>query len=338
MAIQQKPTSGIGDPISIRTIALEEHFTTVEYLRATAPFTPALATAKPLEEKLLDLGRKRIAAMDEGGVDFQVLSLAATAQDKLSPADATVLVAEANDAAFAATERHPGRLGMFSSLALRDPTSAAKELERGVLKQRSLGGFVNGTEGGSFLDDPRYTPLLEAAEALDVPLYLHPTPAPEAVQAAYFSGLPEASAYFLSTAAWGWHAELGLHALRLIVAGVFDRFPRLRFIIGHMGEGLPFSLMRAQDGLPQSVTGLKHSVAEAFRAHFVITTSGYFTYPPFLCAQQVLGVERILYSVDYPYRSNTAGARFLEGLPLPPDDLRKIASGNAERILRLNSR
>ena len=335
MAILQKPVSGIGEPISIRTIALEEHFTTSAFLRATAAFTSALSSAKPLEEKLLDLDGYRITAMDEGGVDLQILSLAATAQDKLAPADATSLVADANDTAFAATERHPERLAMFSSLALADPGSAAKELERGVLKQRSVGGFVNGTEGGSFLDDPRYIPLLEAAEALDVPLYLHPTPAPEPVQRIYFSGLPEASAYFLSTAAWGWHAELGMHALRLILGGVFDRFPRLKIIIGHMGENLPFSLMRAQDGLSPSVTGLKRSLSEYFLHHFVITTSGYFTQPPFQCALQVLGAERILYSVDYPYRSNDAGARFLEGLSLPPDDIRKIACENAERILKL---
>jgi hypothetical protein len=122
----------------------------------------------------------------------------------------------------------------------------------------------------------------------------------------------------------------------LILAGVFDRFPRLRIIIGHMGENLPYSLMRAQDGLPPSVTGLKHSISEYFLHHFVITTSGYFTQAPFRCALEVLGAERILYSVDYPYRSNDAGARFLEDLSLPPDDLRKIASENAERILKLN--
>jgi len=336
MAIQQKPLSGIGEPINVQTIALEEHFTTPEFLRATAPFTPALASAKQLEERLVDLDEKRISAMDEGGIDLQILSLAATAQDKLAAADAASLVADANDVAFAATKRHTGRLAMFSSLALGNPVSAAKELERGVLKQKSVGGFVNGTEGGAFLDDPRYTPLLEAAEAVDVPLYLHPTPAPEPVQEIYFSGLPQASAYFLSTAAWGWHAELGMHALRLILAGVFDRFPRLRIIIGHMGENLPYSLMRAQDGLPPSVTGLKYSVSEYFLRHFAITTSGYFTQPPFLCALQVMGAERILYSVDYPYRSNDAGARFLEGIQISPDDLRKIASENAIRILKLN--
>jgi uncharacterized protein len=166
---------------------------------------------------------------------------------------------------------------------------------------------------------------------------VHPTPPPSAVWDAYFSGLPEPSAYFLSTAAWGWHAELGMHSLRLILGGVFDRFPRLRIVIGHLGENLPFSLMRAQDGLPSVVTRLQRSISEYFLDHFMITTSGYFTEPPFRCAMDVLGPERILYSVDYPYRPNASGARFLERLNIAPDDLLKVASGNAERVLKLGA-
>jgi predicted TIM-barrel fold metal-dependent hydrolase len=335
MAILHQPASGIGDSVSYRTIALEEHFTTTEFLRATRPFLEPLASSRTLEEKLLDLNEGRLAAMDAGGVDMQVLSLAASGQDQLTPADATTLVRDANDVAFAATRRYPERLRMFASLALGDPVAAAKELERGVEKLGSVGGFLNGTEGGTFLDDSRYEPVFEAAEALNVPLYLHPTPPSPSVRDAYFGGLPEASAYFLSTAAWGWHAELGMHCLRLILGGVFDRFPHLRIIIGHMGENLPFSLLRAQDGLPSSVTGLQRSVSEYFLRHFFITTSGYFTAPPFRCAVDVLGVDRILYSVDYPYRSNAAGARFLQSLDIAPDDLRKLASANAERILNL---
>jgi predicted TIM-barrel fold metal-dependent hydrolase len=313
------------NPVSQRVITLEEHFTTPAFLRATAPFIPAVARSAPLEARLLDLGEARIAAMNEGGVDLQVLSLAATGQDSL----------EANDIAFSATKAYPERLACFASLALRDSASAAKELERGVSKLGSVGGFLNGTEGGSFLDDQRYWPIYEAAEALDVPLYLHPTPPSTTVYDAYFKGLPEKSAYFLSTAAWGWHAELGMNCLRLILSGLFDRFSRLKIIVGHMGEDLPFSVMRAQDGLPPAVTGLSKSVSEYFLDHFVVTTSGYFTQPPFQCAMHVLGADRLLYSVDYPYRSNLAGAEFLWGMKVSPSDREKIAHGNAERILRL---
>jgi predicted TIM-barrel fold metal-dependent hydrolase len=322
-------------PVSQRVITLEEHFTTHAFLRATAPFTSPVARSDALEAKLLNIGEGRIAAMDEGGVDLQILSLAATGQDALPASEATALVREANDIAFGATQAYPERFASFASLALRDPVAAAKELDRGVSELGCVGGFLNGTEGGGFLDDPRYSPVYEAAEALDVPLYLHPTPPSATVQDAYFRGLPEKSAYFLSTAAWGWHAELGMHCLRLILSGLFDRFPNLKIIIGHMGENLPFSLVRAQDGLPQAVTGLPKSVSEYFCEHFFVTTSGYFTQPPFRCALDILGADRILYSVDYPYRSNVAGAKFLAELNVSPSDRDKITHGNAERILRL---
>ena len=335
MALRIEPNSGIGEPTMVRLITLEEHFTTPEFLRATAPFTPALARAPALESRLLDLDQQRIAAMDEGGVDLQVLSLAAGGQEGLRPEEATALVRAANDVAFGATERHPHRLRMFASLALKQPEAAARELERGVERMRCVGGFANGTEGGTFLDDARYYPVFEAAEALDVPLYFHPTPPSPVIREAYFGSLPEKSAYFLSTAAWGWHAELGMHCLRLILAGTFDRFPRLKLIIGHMGEGLPFMLLRAQDGLPQSVTGLPRSVSEYFMEHFYVTTSGYFTAPPFRCAMDVVGADRLMYSVDYPYRTNIAGSRFLQSTAISPADLKKVASGNAERVLKL---
>jgi predicted TIM-barrel fold metal-dependent hydrolase len=328
--------SPVGDEqVTIRVVTLEEHFTTAEFLRATASFTPAPAASATLNAKLLDLDEVRLHAMDEGGVDVQVLSLAAAGQERLAPADATALVRDANDTAYAATRRHPERLRMFASLALKQPDAAADELRRGVNDLGCVGGFLNGTEGGSFLDDPRYSPIFEAAQQLDVPLYLHPSPPQPAIRDAYFGGLPESSAHFLSTAAWGWHAELGMHCLRLILAGVFDRYPALKMIIGHMGENLPYSLIRAQDGLPPSVTELTRTVSDYFLDHFVVTTSGYFTTPPLRCALDVVGVDRLLYSVDYPYRSNTAGAELLRNAPIALDDLRKIAAGNAQRVLKL---
>lgn len=330
------PSSPVGDAhTELRVITLEEHFTTPEFLSATADFTPAAARSSALEALLLDLDDRRLSDMDDGGVDLQILSLAASGQESLESADATALVRDANDAAFSATRRHPGRLAMFASLALRDPDAAAAELERGVSELGCVGGFLNGTEGGAFLDDPRFTPIFEAAQHLDVPLYLHPSPPQPAIRDAYFGGLPERSAYFLSTAAWGWHAELGMHCLRLIVSGVFDRFPGIRFILGHMGENLPFSLIRAQDGLPPAVTGLQRSVSDYFLDHFLVTTSGYFTAPPLQCALDVLGVDRVLYSVDYPYRATTAGAELLRTAPVAAADLQKVAAGNAERILNL---
>ena len=335
LSIKRSPVGD--DSFPIRVVALEEHFTTPEFLDATARFIPAVASSATLNAQLLDLDDGRLAAMDEGGIDIQVLSLAAAALDKLAPAEATALVRSANDAAFAATQRHPRRLRMFANLDLKDPEAAAVELQRGVTELDCVGGFLNGTQGGSFLDDLRYAPIFAMAERLDVPLYLHPTPPPPEVTAAYFSGLPERSAYFLSTAAWGWHAELGLHCLRLILNGVFERHPSLKIIIGHMGEDLPYSLIRAQDGLPVSVTGLPRTVMDYFLDHFYVTTSGYFTAPPLACALDVVGIDRLLYSVDYPYRSNVAGAELLKNITLAPADLRLLAAGNAERILKLTN-
>lgn len=335
MTLTVKPSPASTGEYAVRVVTLEEHFATAEYLSATAEFTPDIAVSPALRAALIDLDDTRIAAMDAGGVDVQVLSLAAGGQHRLTPADATALVRDANDAAFAATCRHPDRLRMFASLALRQPELAADELRRGVQELGCVGAFVNGTEGGSFLDDPRYTPVFEAASELGVPLYLHPTPAPREVSDVYTAGLPPASAYFLATAAWGWHAELGLHCLRIILAGVLDRFPDLRLIIGHLGEHLPYSLYRAQDGLPPSVTGLQRPVSEYFLDHFTLTTSGYFTTPPFMCARDVVGFERLMYSVDYPYRTPRDGREFLRQLPLPPSELAAVASGNAERYLSL---
>jgi len=316
-------------------ITLEEHFTTSAFLKATNEWTPEAARSTTLEQRLLDLGSGRIAAMDAGGVDLQVMSLAATGQERLEAGMATALVREANDELAAAVSRYPKRFAGFASLALKDPANAARELERGVQQLGFKGGFVNGTEGGGFLDHPRFYPLFEAAEALDVPIYLHPAPPPDAVQAAYFAGLSDASAYFLSTAAWGWHAEAGMHCLRLILAGLFDRFPRLQIVIGHMGENLPFSLARADGALPSRVTGLRSSVAEYFHRHFYITTSGYFTAPPFVCALEVVGPDRLMYSVDYPYRDNTAGQEFLRSITVSPSVYAKLTHENAQRLLRL---
>lgn len=317
-------------------IALEEHFTTAAFLKATAPYIPEAARSASLNEKLLDIGAGRIAAMDAGGVDLQVLSLAATGQEKLPAGMATSLVHDANDELASAVRQRPGRFDGFASLALKDPDGAAQELERGVQKLGFRGGFVNGTEGGTFLDDSRFNPLFEAAAALNVPIYLHPAPPPDIVAAAYFSGLPEHSAYFLSTAAWGWHAETGMHCLRLILSGLFDRFPHLQIIIGHMGENLPFSLARADGALPASVTKLQRTVAEYFHSNFYVTTSGYFTNPPFACALDIVGEDRLMYSVDYPYRTNTAGQEFLESITVSPSIRAKLTHKNAQRLLQLD--
>jgi hypothetical protein len=321
----------------MRTITLEEHFITEEVLKATAHIQsgPRAGFVEAVRGKLLDVGKGRIADMDAAGIDLQVLSLTNSGMDKLEPPTATALARDANDQLAAAVRAHPDRLAGFAALAPQQPEKAAAELERCVCQLGFKGAMLHGAVDGVFLDHARFTPLFATAQALDVPLYLHPTPAPKAVQDAYYEGLPGTSGFFLSTAAWGWHVELGMHCLRLIVAGLFERFPRLKIIIGHMGEDLPYSIARADAVLARGANHLPRRVSEYFYEHFYLTTSGYFTVPPFLCALQVVGAGRILFSVDYPFSPNAEGRDFLAALPISPEDLEKVAHGNAERLLKL---
>jgi predicted TIM-barrel fold metal-dependent hydrolase len=314
----------------MRTIALEEHFLTESFIRASG------ARFAELQPKLLDLGAGRIADMDEAGIDMQVLSLASMGFDALDPATATLLARDVNDELAAAVRAHPDRFAGFALLGLKDARSAAAELDRCVTRLGFPGALVDGTTGGLFLDDPSFLPFFEAAAHLNVPVYLHPAPPPELVRKAYYSGLPGELGFFLSIAGWGWHAETGLHTLRLIVSGLFDRFPSLQLIIGHMGEGLPYALARSS-GILSRAADLRQPVAAYFQSNIHITTSGYFTPPPLRCAVDVVGLNRLLFSVDYPFSPNTRGRAFLNSLAevLTAEDLAQLAHGNAESVLRL---
>jgi predicted TIM-barrel fold metal-dependent hydrolase len=322
----------------MRTIALEEHFVTESFLRATGAYGKDLpAYMEALQPKLLDLGAGRIAAMDEAAVDFQLLSLAAIGFDQLEATTANALARDVNDELAEAVRSHPTRLGGFATLALKDPDTAAVELERCVTKLGFRGALVDGTTDGLFLDDPRFFPIFEASVHLGVPVYLHPAPPPEPVKNAYFSGLPGELGHLLSIAGWGWHAETGLHTLRLILSGLFDRFPSLQLIIGHMGEGLPYALARSSGVLSQAAPHLRQPVAAYFKSNIHLTTSGYFSQPPLRCALDVVGIDRLMFSIDYPFSPNGRGRDFLDSLQkvLAPEDLAKLVHRNAEALLRL---
>ena len=260
---------------------------------------------------------------------------ASPATQQLDAAVAVPLARDANDRLAAAVAAHPGRFAGFATLPTADPAAAAAELDRAVTSLGFKGAMIHGHTRGRFLDDRAYLPILERAAVLDVPIYLHPTfPAPQVMQA-YYGGFDAPVSGALATAGWGWHAETGLHALRMVLGGVFDRFPRLRVIVGHMGEHIPFSLARADERLSPVATHLNRRVGEYFQENFYITTSGYFTDPPLLCALMVLGADRIMFSVDYPYSDNAAGRAFLDRAPISAADREKIAHGNAERLLRM---
>jgi uncharacterized protein len=292
-----------------------------------------------LQSKMLDLGAGRIAAMDEAGIDFQVMSLAAMGFDALDAADETALARDVNDELAEAVRQNPTRLGGFATLGLRDVDGAVREFERCCTKLGFRGAMLNGTVSGLFLDDARFLPVFEMAARLGVPIYLHPAPPPEPVKQAYFSGLPGETGMLLSIAGWGWHAETALHTLRLIVSGLFDKVPGLQVVIGHMGEGLPYAMARSS-GILSGPARLMQPVAEYFKTNIHLTTSGYFTLPPLECALEVVGIERMMYSVDYPFSANTKGKDFLEKVAgvLSPAEMEMLVGGNAARVLGLAGR
>ena len=320
----------------MRTICLEEHFVTQSFLRATGPYLGGVAQPEQLQTQLLDLGPGRLSAMDASGIDLQVLSLAAIGFDALPANAATPLAREINDELAVAIAANPDRLAGFACLALKDPERAAEELARCVTQLGFRGALLDGTTDGLFLDHARFTPVFEAAVALNVPIYLHPAPPPEAVQKAYFSGLPGELGRLLSIAGWGWHTETGLHLLRLIVTGLFDRLPTLQLIVGHMGEGIPYALARSS-GILSPAAKLPRTVAEYLKSNVAITTSGYFSPEPFRCAKQVVGLDNLLFSVDYPFSPNTRGRSFLDAVAkeLSEGEMVALTHGNAERLLHL---
>jgi uncharacterized protein len=323
----------------MKTITLEEHFVTRDFLKAADAYgSDAAAGMEAIREKLLDLGEGRIAAMDEGGVSVQVLSLAAIGVDRLAPAEQTAVMRGVHDEVAAAVKARPDRLAAFATPGLKEPAAAVKELERCVRELGFKGLLVNGTVSLNgdvkFLDAVEFFPLLEAAEALGVPVYVHPAPPPQGVYDAYFSGLPGEAGRLLSIAGWGWHAENGLHLLRLIVSGVLDRLPKLQVIVGHMGEGVPYALARSSGVLSLATKG-RRSVAEVMKDQVWVTTSGYFTRPPFECCREVVGLERMMYSVDYPFSPTTRGRDFLAGLELDDAERETLVWGNAAGVLGL---
>ncbi|MBW4038997.1 MAG: amidohydrolase [Acidobacteria bacterium] len=317
----------------MKTIALEEHFVTADFLKATGAYEKTPEPMRALQGRLQDLGEGRIQAMDEGGVGIQVLSLAAMGKEELSAEDQTAVFHGVHDELAAAIARHPERFRGFCTPGLKEPANAVKEMERCLKLPGFVGVLLDGMTDGKFLDAPEFFPFLEAVEAAGVPLYLHPAPPPEDVFARYYAGLPGETGFLMSIAGWGWHSETAIHTLRLILAGVFDRLPKLQLILGHMGEMLPYALARSNAVLSGAAKHLQRSVLETFQEQIHVTTSGYFTRPPFECCREVLGLERMMYSVDYPFSPNTKGRDFLAGLELSDAEMEALVHGNAARLL-----
>jgi predicted TIM-barrel fold metal-dependent hydrolase len=240
-----------------------------------------------------------------------------------------------NDALARKIAERPDRFAAFAHLPASIPDAAADELERTVSDHGFKGALISGTVRGAFLDDPKFAPLLARAERLEVPLYVHPGMPPADVRNAYYQGFAPKISFGLATFAWGWHYETALHVMRLAVSGTLDKYPRLNLIIGHMGEGLPAMLARCEHQFSSDLSYLRRPLSETITDQVYVTSSGFFTNPPFVAALQTFGIDRLMFSVDYPYASNEDGRAFLDNLPLSPGDLAKMAHGNADRLLKL---
>ncbi len=315
-----------------RIVAIEEHFWIPE-LRDRYSGPRGIAAHTPARQ-LDDLGVIRLSDMDAAGVDMQVISHMQPGTQIFDAETAVAMARKANDALYAATNTHPARFAGFAELPTVDPKAAADELERTVARYGFKGALINGLTAGAFLDHKRFWCIFERAQALDVPIYLHPGIPHAAVTEAYYSDYFRGEFPFLSVA-WGFTAETAIHAMRLAVSGVFDAYPRLKIILGHLGETIPFTLWRC-DWILEHV-GNKPGFADMFREHFYLTTSGNFQQSALACCIAELGIDKIMFAVDYPYNASADGVAFVRAAPISETDKAKILHGNADRLLRLSA-
>ena len=321
----------------LRRISCEEAFTTPEVLEASrvlARGVPSMRSgpiAGPIIPPLLDLGAGRIADMDAAGVDIQILSLTSPGVQHLEPGLAVALMRSTNDFLAAAIRAHPTRYAGLAVMAPQDPAATAAELGRAVGTLGLQGGIVNSHTNGEYLDQPKFWPMLEAAEALNAPIYIHPREPAPSLEGAMIPGF---------TVGWSYGVEVGTHALRLIAAGVFDRFPRLRIVLGHMGEMLPTLLDRIDNRylFESGLFGgrrLPRLPSEYFRTHFWVTTSGMHYPAPLTATIAQLGVDRVLFAADYPLESQRDAVREMDAAPISDADRRKIFDANPARVFGL---
>jgi predicted TIM-barrel fold metal-dependent hydrolase len=333
-----------GEKPVARIIALEEAFLHPK-LRELYPAS-YVQLLDMLKGRLTDVGPERIRRMDAAGIDLQVLSHVQPGVQTLERDTAIRLSREVNDWLGGIIQKYPTRFAGFAMLPTQSPVDAANELERTIDQLGFKGALINGHTNGRYLDEDAFSPILERAQALDVPIYIHPTDPPKAIIDSYYKSYPA------MMQSWGWQVETGTHLLRLISSGVFDRFPNLKIVVGHMGELIPFGLKRINAALTMgnwllagqsksadSAGGacMQKSLFHYMRANVFITTSGAFDQAALNCAIAELGIDNILFSVDDPFGDNFEGVDFLNKANLSSEDKAKLAHKNAERILKLSS-
>ncbi len=289
-----------------------------------------------IRAQIQDLGERRIRDMDATGIAKQILSLTSPGVQVFDAPTAVSLATSFNDQLAEAIRKRPDRFAGLAAIAPQDPSAAAKELQRAVKSLHLKGAIVNSHTRGEYLDEPKFWEIFEAAESLGVPIYLHPnTPSPGMVGPFLERGL--------DGAVFGFAVETSLHILRIVFSGVFDRFPRLRMLAGHLGEGLPYWLFRI-DFMHQRLTAnnryanvpkLQRKPSDYLKENFYVTTSGMAWQPPILYAQSVLGVDRVLYAMDYPYQFVPDEVKVTDDLPISDADKKKLYQTNAEKVFAL---
>jgi 2,3-dihydroxybenzoate decarboxylase len=302
------------------------------YLGSPSPRATAII------ERLQDLGERRLADMDDTGIDVQILSLTGPGVQVFDAATANAVAHDSNDELAAAIARYPQRYAGLAAAAPQDPATAAKEIERGVRKLGFKGVIINSHTHGEYLDDPKFWAIFEACEALDVPIYLHP----QGLSKGLVTPFLEAG---LDGAVYGFGVETGLHLLRIIVKGVFDRFPKLQIIVGHCGEALPFWMYRMDYMHGATVASkrydflkpLKRKVSDYLRENVYVTNSGVAWEPAIMFCRSVLGADRVMYAMDYPYQFVKQEVVISDSLPLTPPEKKQYFQSNAERVFRLQT-
>lgn len=289
-----------------------------------------------LKEGLMDVGEERIKKMDAAAISYQVVSHVDPGVKQVTDKNEAInLATKANDYLHSAILKYPNRLGGFAELPLQSPTDAAKELERAVVKLDFKGAMINGHFNGRYLSEDYFSPILAKAQELGVPIYIHPTDPPAEICQNYFDNTDSI------ITGWAWQIETSTHLIKMINAGIFDKFPNLKIIIGHMGELIPYGLTRLNLGLTLGNWMMKKekpgmNVYYYLKNNIFITSSGVFDEPVFKCAKEMLGIENLMFSVDYPFRDNIEATQFLNKLTLSTEDRKLFAGTTAINLLKID--
>jgi 5-carboxyvanillate decarboxylase len=339
---------------SYRRIATEEAFSVPEVFAALQDWVATAGTDEPdqdflsflfgqdlpglqrVRRQLLDLESERLQIMDDNGVDMHLLSLTAPGVQTLADDRARALAALVNDRLAEVIGRHPDRFAGLAAIAPQDPPGAAAEIERAIRRLGLNGVVINSHTRNEYLDDEKFWPIFEAADAVGAAIYLHPR-SPSAPMAQPYKR------FGLETGIYGFQAETGLHAIRLICSGVFDRFPGLRIVLGHLGEGIPFWLWRVDYMHPvrsshNARPKLELTPSEYFKRNFMITTSGMNWHPALAFCLEAVGADNIMWAIDYPYQLTEGAVEFMNSAPIADGDKHKVFHANAERVFRIAPR